>query len=346
MKAMQLAQSPAAQAALKLVQTLQKQLVAELDRLPPAAGKTRFEAVEWLRAGGAFGGGQRFVAHDPAVFNRASVNVSQVQYENEPQRKLASASAISAIVHPRHPLAPSMHMHVSWTEMKGGSGYWRMMADLNPSIPSEAARAEFEASLREAAGSLFEQGKKQGERYFYIPALERHRGIAHFYLEDFRSADPAADERMALALGQSAIKTYGAIVSAVLEKNPPYGQKEREQQLAYHSLYFLQVLTLDRGTTSGLLVHDENDAGILGSLPSHVDRKLLQSWLPRLPQLQQILFKGLIEALPETDEPLIDDAVKLKLAAVSRAFYQKHPEAQELLARGDVVPPTQENHRS
>jgi len=35
--------------------------------------------------------------------------------------------------------------------------------------------------------------------------------------------------------------------------------------------------TADRGTTSGLLVHDENDVGILGSLPSHVDKKLLES---------------------------------------------------------------------
>ena len=44
------------------------------------------------------------------------------------------------------------------------------------------------------------------------------------------------------------------------------------QQLAYHTLYFFQVLTLDRGTTSGLLVHDQNDLGIMGSLPAWVDR--------------------------------------------------------------------------
>ncbi len=345
--AMQLAESKAAQAALSLVKELQSMLVAELDLLPPSTAHGRFQEVEWLRAQGNFGGGQRFIATDSTLFNRASVNVSQVQYEKDPSKKLASASAISTIVHPRHPQAPSMHMHISWTEMKGGRGYWRMMGDLNPSIPNEQDRARFEAALLAGVGSssLFEQGKKQGERYFYIPALGRHRGIAHFYLEDYASPDAEADRRLALALGSSIVKTYAAIVKDVLLRNTPISKDDQEKQLAYHSLYFLQVLTLDRGTTSGLLVHDENDKGILGSLPSYVDRKLLLSWVEKLPALQQILFRALIDALPETELALIDDEVKIRLAAVSRRFYQKHPEAQDLLARGDVVPPTQANHR-
>ena len=31
-----------------------------------------------------------------------------------------------------------MHMHISWTQMKDGAGYWRVMADLNPSIIGES----------------------------------------------------------------------------------------------------------------------------------------------------------------------------------------------------------------
>ena len=44
----------------------------------------------------------------------------------------------------------------------------------------------------------------------------------------------------------------------------------RKKQLAYHTRYFYQVLLLDRGTTAGLLVHDDNDVGTLGSLPGQV----------------------------------------------------------------------------
>jgi coproporphyrinogen III oxidase len=36
------------------------------------------------------------------VFDRASVNVSQVHYADEPTRKLASATALSTIIHPAH----------------------------------------------------------------------------------------------------------------------------------------------------------------------------------------------------------------------------------------------------
>ncbi|MDQ3231162.1 MAG: coproporphyrinogen III oxidase, partial [Pseudobdellovibrionaceae bacterium] len=292
-----------------------------------------------------FGGGVRFVANDDAVFNRASVNISQVQYEQDPSKKLASASALSTIVHPYHPQAPSMHMHISWTEMKNGQGYWRIMADLNPSLPHEDDIRLFEDALREASGHLFQLGKEQGERYFFIPALGRHRGVSHFYLEEYQSSDREADQKLARNFGRKMIETYAAIVERHLKANAPVTDHDRKEQLHYHSLYFLQVLTLDRGTTSGLLVHDENDAGILGSLPAYVDRKILQSWVPQHPPLQQKLLELLISVLPDKNVSLVDDKVKIRIAQAARDFYQQHPEAQDLLAQGHTVPPTVDNHR-
>jgi coproporphyrinogen III oxidase len=300
--------------------------------------------VEWQRAQGQYGGGTRYVAQDEALFNRASVNISQVQYEKDQNRKLASASAISSIVHPRNPFAPSMHIHISWTEMKGGEGYWRIMADLNPSIPVERDQKDFERALQEAAGELYQSGKEQGERYFYIPALGRHRGVAHFYLEEYRTKDQEADFALAKKFGTTMIDAYTAIVARALREHPKVSLEDQRRQLEYHSLYFLQVLTLDRGTTSGLLVHDENDTGILGSLPSHVDQQLLQLWVSKLPPLQQKLLQVILDTLSGGTHSLVDDPTKVKIAQVSREFYQRHPEAQDLLARGNVIPPTQDNH--
>jgi coproporphyrinogen III oxidase len=342
---LKLASTKTAQKAYGLVQDLQNKLVQRLDALLPHAGRTRFVPVEWLRAQGEFGGGLRYMAMDEALFNRASVNISQVQYESDPAKKLGSATAISTIVHPRNPYAPSMHMHISWTEMKSGHGYWRIMGDLNPSIPNAADTAAFEQMLQTATGPLFTEGKAQGENYFYIPALGRHRGVAHYYLEDYSSDNADADYALARNFGDRLIETYGAIVDGALKNQASVSEAARRQQLEYHSLYFLQVLTLDRGTTSGLLVHNENDTGILGSLPSHVDRQLLESWIPRHPPLQQKLLTALIAALPDGSPSVVDDAVKVKLAEVSRKFYQQHPEAQDLLARGHVVPPTVDNHK-
>jgi coproporphyrinogen III oxidase len=241
-----------------------------------------------------------------------------------------------------------MHMHISWTELKVGGSYWRIMADLNPSIPSDADKKAFMAGLQSAVGDplLYQTGKEQGERYFFIPALNRHRGVAHFYLEEHRSSDPAADERLAKAFGETMAGVYVRIVREALNAHQVITAHDLERQNAYHTLYFLQVLTLDRGTTSGLLVHDENDAGILGSLPSHVDKRLLASWMTKLPPLQADLLGMILTTLSEGDPiALVDDVVKVKIAKVTREFYKAHPEALELLARGDRLPPTQDNHK-
>jgi coproporphyrinogen III oxidase len=340
------AKSPAASRAFALVQDLQSRLVEALESVRDSRQVHGFQSIDWLRAQGNFGGGNRYVALDENYFDRSSVNISQVQYESDSSKKLGSATALSTIIHPRNPFAPSMHMHISWTEMKSGDGYWRIMADLNPSIPSDADRMTFEAALERAAGHLFAKGKEQGERYFYIPALNRHRGVAHFYLEEFKSEDSQADEALAKHFGETMIEAYTGIIKAALAKHQVVTADDLQLQRAYHSLYFLQVLTLDRGTTSGLLVHDENDTGILGSLPSTVDKQLLASWIPKLPKLQGDLLERILGVLTEGDTAaVIDDVAKIKIAKVTRDFYKAHPEALDLLARGDSIPPTQDNHR-
>ena len=272
--------------------------------------------------------------------------MSQVQYEYDPKKTMSSATAISTIVHPKDPHAPSMHMHISWTEMKGGQGYWRIMGDLNPSLPNAEDQALFETAFRESVPpELLAYGTEQGARYFYIPALNRHRGVTHFYLEEFNSGNFSNDLDMARRFGRKVIEAYASITNRILSEQKPVTPEELKLQRDYHTIYFLQVLTLDRGTTSGLLVHDENDIGILGSLPAYVDTKLLESFVTKLPPLQQKLLTSLLGVLPEGKDSAIDDSTKVKLAHVTRQFYQRYPEAQELLARAEKLPPTQKNHQ-
>lgn len=345
-----LARSVAAHAALELVSALQHRMVAAQEQVARTRGAAdRFAEISWLRDDGRHGGGTRRSIADTTIFDRASVNVSQVHYDDEPDKRLSSATALSTIIHPRHPHAPSVHIHVSWTEMRDGSGYWRIMADLNPSIREGeralANQARFLGALRAAAPGVFDDAARQGDRYFYIPALDRHRGVAHFYLEQYATSDPAADAALARAVAEAAIDTHAAIVGDALAAHDPATPDERAAQLAYHTLYLFQVLTLDRGTTSGLLIHDQNDVGILGSLPSHVDRALLASWRDRVPAPVEQLVDGLLGALPTGGVVEVDDVAKRALAAAVRGFYRANPAAIDLQARGDVVPPTVANHR-
>ncbi|MDX1813148.1 MAG: coproporphyrinogen III oxidase, partial [Gammaproteobacteria bacterium] len=184
-----------------------------------------------------------------------------------------------------------------------------------------------------------------GDRYFYIPALGRHRGVTHFYLENYNSGDYPQDYALAKSVGEAAIDTYCQILRNALETRTTPTEDDFQKQLAYHTLYLFQVLTLDRGTTSGLLIHNQNDVGIMGSLPSHVSRNLLASWKENMPAPQDQLLQSLVDALPVGDRVPVEDAVKQALADAVRSHYQKHPEAIDMQATGNSVPTTVDNHK-
>ncbi|MDZ8120131.1 coproporphyrinogen III oxidase [Pontiella agarivorans] len=327
--------------ALEGVEALQTRFVQGLEKF----GGENFQCLEWFRDDGRHGGGRRFGVQDAALLGRASVNVSQVHYDDEPERRLGAATAISTIVHPVDPFQPSVHIHISWTEMKSGRGYWRMMADLNPSVPIEENKERFARALQAAAPEQYEEAREQGDRYFFIPVLNRHRGITHFYLENWNSGDVEADSALAWRVGEAAIDAYLRILQENAAKGFQPSETERAAQLAYHTLYFFQVLTLDRGTTTGLMVHDQNDVGILGSLPPQVDKNLLLSWVSRMPDPQDRLLDRIIRALPNAGICTIDDAVKINLCRAVREHYRHYPEALDLQASGGFAPPTVDNHR-
>jgi len=237
-----------------------------------------------------------------------------------------------------------VHMHFSWTEMRDGAGYYRMMADLNPSIENPKDTLAFADALRGATPEHYEKAAKQGDRYFHIPALDRHRGVTHFYLEGFSTGDFARDSKMAETVATTAIDSYLAILKGALDNAAEANEQQKAQQLAYHTAYLFQVLTLDRGTTSGLLVHSQNDQGIMGSLPTYVDRELFASWEDKVDPLQKPLVRGIAAALAEGSPSHVSSEVRLALAQRVRAHYKAHPEALALQASGGIIPPTVSNH--
>ena len=58
--------------------------------------------------------------------------------------------------------------------------------------------------------------------------------------------------------------------------------------------------------------------------------------------IQDRLLDAILDCLPEEGE--IVDSVKLKLAQAVREHYQNYPEALKLQAKGNVIPPTVQNH--
>lgn len=331
--------------AYKLVRNLQKRFVNKLDDLCTILGENKkFEEVIWFRENGVCGGGSRFEAKDGILFNTASVNVSQVHYDNDPSKSLQSATAISTIIHPKNPNVPSIHIHISLTCLRNGSSYWRIMADLNPSIENIDDKNIFVESLKQIANDTYEEGTKQGEKYFFIPVLNRHRGTSHFYLENYKSENKEKDFKFANDFGEEIIDTYIDIISNAFKKRTTFSVQDIKKQLDYHTLYLFQVLTLDRGTTSGLLIHNQNDVGIMGSLPKFVNKKLLQSWIPKMNTPQNELLENIINNIE--DNGVINTQIKEKLAQVVRSHYKKYPDSLKYQASGDIIPNTVNNHKN
>jgi coproporphyrinogen III oxidase len=339
-----MANSQEAKDAYILVRGLQKRFVDRLDGLSKTLGENKpYEEVTWLRDEGIHGGGSRFEARDAELFNTASVNVSQVHYDEMPEKNLKSATAISTIIHPKNPNVPSIHIHISLTELRNAPSYWRVMADLNPSVFDESDRKTFDDALRSLSGERYEEGASQGDKYFNIPALNRTRGVAHFYLENYKTEDKAADAAFAQSFGEGIIDTYIDIIENAIKTRTEVSAQALQTQLDYHTLYLFQVLTLDRGTTSGLLIHDQNDVGIMGSLPSHINKELLESWKAKVEKPQDELVQNIADAI--NDEGVVDVQTKERLALVVREHYKKHKEALSMQASGNTIPSTVDNHK-
>ncbi len=340
-----LAGSKEAQEAYKQVRALQKRFVDKLDMLSQKFGANKkFQEVTWLRDNGLHGGGSRFESRDKKLFNTASVNVSQVHYDDDPEKNLKSATAISTIIHPNNPHVPSVHIHISLTQLRNAPSYWRIMADLNPSIANAEDKEHFDASLQKLAEEKYAEGKEQGDKYFTIPSLQRTRGISHFYLENYKTGNKQSDADFAKSFGEGIIDTYIAIIENALETRTKISKEDLQQQLNYHTLYLFQVLTLDRGTTSGLLIHKQNDVGIMGSLPLHVNKELLLSFKEKVQKPQDELVQNLADNI--ADNGVIDIKTKERLAQVVREHYKKHKKALSMQASGHTLPDTVANHTS
>ena len=68
----------------------------------------KWEGIKWERDEGIHGGGIRYQQIDSSIFHRATINVSGVHYEDKEKYPIDSATALSVILHPKNPYAPSI----------------------------------------------------------------------------------------------------------------------------------------------------------------------------------------------------------------------------------------------
>lgn len=158
----------------------------------------------WMRKEG--GGGITCVLQDGKVFEKAGVNISVVSGNLPPAaaaqmrargKKLGEgklpffAAGISAVIHPRNPLVPTIHFNYRYFEIKseGGTQWWfGGGTDLTPYYLNEDDTRHFHGTLKAACDkhnqSYYPEFKKWCDQYFYIPHRSESRGVGGIFFDD------------------------------------------------------------------------------------------------------------------------------------------------------------------
>jgi len=201
------------------------------------------------------------------------------------------ATAISLIVHPRNPYAPTAHANLRFFRVsapgggEGGSnesggverqaseahpGVWWFGGgfDLTPCYGFEEDCIAWHRAARDACAPLgpdaYPRLKKWCDDYFYLPHRQEPRGVGGLFFDDLDTPDFATCFDFVRRVGEGFLAAYPPILRR--RKDTPYGEREREFQLYRRGRYAEFNLVIDRGTRYGL-ESGRRVESVLASLP-------------------------------------------------------------------------------
>ncbi|TVQ77951.1 MAG: oxygen-dependent coproporphyrinogen oxidase [Bradymonadales bacterium] len=248
---------------------LQSKIIEALEVFEP---KIRFESHPWKRPGG--GGGDSRILAEGEVFEKAGVNVSEVEGELPPSlmAKLETTSSnfyatgLSLVIHPRSPQVPTVH--ANWRYFEQSDRRWfGGGADLTPFVFRPEDFRHFHESLRRPCDRLgpkvYDEFKQKCDEYFYLPHRKEHRGIGGIFF-DYLSENLDQVFEFIKESGMSLIDAYIPIVQK--RHSLSFSEREKDFQWLRRGRYVEFNLIYDRGTKFGLETQG-NTESILMSLP-------------------------------------------------------------------------------
>lgn len=262
----------------------QNEIVAAIEELDG----TSFQVDEWGRPEG--GGGRTCVLQDGKVFEKAGVNISIVHGKlneaaiNAMRANHASLSkaagvsevefqvlGLSMIMHPRNPMAPSVHMNCRYFETRwphGSAAWFGGGTDLSPAYLFDEDAIHFHKTLKGAC-DLYDSGfyprfKAWCDIYFTNKHHNEGRGIGGIFFDDLDG-----DLEHVFSFVRSATDSFLPAYLPIIHrrKDTPFNEKQKEWQQVRRGRYVEFNLVHDRGTAFGLSVPGSRVESILVSLP-------------------------------------------------------------------------------
>lgn len=188
------------------------------------------------------------------------------------------ACGVSLVMHPRNPMAPTIHLNYRYFEVESGrvdaAGEPIMLAwfgggaDLTPSyLFEEDARhfhAVYKTLLDKRDPALYSAWKDACDKYFYIPHRHEGRGVGGFFYDDLDDTSEATFQ-MVRSLSNAMLDSYVPILHR--RKDLPFTQQQKEWQQLRRGRYVEFNVMYDRGTKFGLATPGSRIESILMSLP-------------------------------------------------------------------------------
>ncbi|KAI1821055.1 Coproporphyrinogen III oxidase [Xylaria intraflava] len=285
----------------KFIREQQKEIVSALEQVDGMS----FREDSWTRPNG--GGGLSCVLQDGNVFEKAGVNISVV-YGTLPKPAIAKmrenhkniaaegdsldfyALGLSLVLHPRNPMAPTVHLNYRYFETMqpdGTSQAWWFGggSDLTPSYLFDEDAVHFHRALKEACDkhdkNYYPRFKKWCDEYFYNKHRGESRGIGGIFFDDLD--ETVADAENTFAFIQGCLKSFLPAYLPIIEKRKDmqFTEKEKEWQQVRRGRYVEFNLVYDRGTSFGLNVPGSRVESILMSLPLTASWRYMHEPEPR-----------------------------------------------------------------
>ena len=184
------------------------------------------------------------------------------------------ASAISLIIHPRNPYAPTTHMNLRFFQVpatpEDAQQYWYFGGgfDLTPyyGFTEDAVHwhEQAQAACAPFGEHLYAQLKHWCDEYFYLPHRQEQRGIGGLFFDDWDKGGFEQAFALVRSVGEHFLPAYLPILKRRMHM--PYTDRERNFQLYRRGRYAEFNLAIDRGTRYGL-ESGRRIESVLASLP-------------------------------------------------------------------------------
>lgn len=176
------------------------------------------------------------------------------------------ATAISLIVHPWNPFAPTTHMNLRFFIVEASEPVWYFGGgyDLTPFYGDESDAIHWHQSAADAVQEHYPALKAKCDEYFYIGHRQECRGIGGIFFDDWTEGGFAQSFEFVQKVGDSFLPAYLPIFNK--RKSRHFEEQQRNFQLYRRGRYAEFNLAIDRGTKYGLQSGRRIES-VLASLP-------------------------------------------------------------------------------